>query len=199
MVTGNMLTALGGENTIAEKRITLFKELVPSLSRLGMLGASWPPGVRGIFESEEAAGRSVSSRLGFETRVYSVKTADEFESAITSAVREGIDALYLSGETLLINNLSRLVPLVMSTGKPAVGPYVEFARAGVLMSYSADVIDGYRRAGIYAAKVLQGTKPGDLPIEQPTKFTLAINAKSAAQLGISIPPTLLAQADEVIE
>ena len=198
MITGNVLNALGGEDTIAEKRITLFKELVPGLTRLGMFGfdRSIKPS---LFEKELSAGTKVSSRLGFETREYGLKTIDDLQPALAAGAQDGIDGIYLSGDSLLINNLSRATPAILGAGKPTVGTYVEFARAGVLMTYASDLMDGWRRAGIYAAKILQGVKPGDLPIEQPTKFTLAINAKTASQLGISIPTALQALADELIE
>ena len=200
MITGNVLNALGGEDTIAEKRITLFKELVPGLTRLGMFGEGMIKGAKiNLFEKEVSAGIRASSRLGFETRAYPLVTIDDLERAITSAMSDGIDGIYLSGDPLLSNNLSRALPLIMRAGKPTLATYVEFARAGVLMTYASDLLDGYRRAGIYAGKVIKGAKPGDLPIEQPTKFTLAINAKTAKQLGISIPPALQVAADELIE
>jgi ABC-type uncharacterized transport system substrate-binding protein len=200
MITGNVLNALGGEDTIAEKRITLFKELVPSLTRLGMFGPNMGEGVPAyLFEQEISAGGRVSSRLGFETRAYRLRTIDDLESAMESGVRDGIDAIYLSGEPLLFGNFSRVLRTVLGAGKPTLGTYVDWVRAGVLMAYATDVLDSYRRAGIYAGKILQGAKPGDLPIERPTKFTLAINAKTANQLGISIPAALYAAADEMIE
>ena len=181
-----------------QKRITLFKELVPSLTRLGMFGfdVSIKPS---LLEREFAAGTKVSSALGFEAREYGLKTIDDFEPALAAAMRDGIDGIYLSGDPLIINNLARAAPLILGAGKPTVGTYIQFARAGVLMTYASDPVDGVRRAGIYAARIVQGAKPGELPIEQPTKFVLAINAKTADQLGISVPPALLAQADEVIE
>jgi putative tryptophan/tyrosine transport system substrate-binding protein len=200
MVTGNVLNALGGEDTIAEKRIALFKELVPGLTRLGMFGPARGERATGtLFDKEVSAGLRVSSRLGFESREYRLKTINELGDAIVSGVHDGVDAIYLSGEPLLITNLSRALPVIMAAGKPTLGTYVEWARAGILMTYGADLLDSYRRAGIYAGKIVQGVKPGDLPIEQPTKFTLAINAKTAKQLGISSPAALLASADEIIE
>ena len=91
------------------------------------------------------------------------------------------------------------MPLVAASRKPTLGTYPNWGRGGLLMSYSADPIDGYRNAGGYVAKILGGARPGDLPIEQASKFTLVINQKTAKALGISVPPTLLALADEVIE
>ena len=119
-------------------------------------------------------------------------------SAITRR-RTLVKTLNRTTENGLINNLSRALPLIMEAGKPSLGTYVEWARQGVLMTYASDLLDSYRRAGIYAGKIIQGTKPGDLPIEQPTKFTLAINARTAKQLGISIPTALQTAADELIE
>ena len=106
---------------------------------------------------------------------------------------------YISGEPLLASNMSRVMAFVQASGKPAVGPYPEWGRGGLLMSYSTDVLDGFRRAGVYAAKILKGALPGDLPIEQASKFIMVINQKTAHTLGIVIPPTVLALADEVIE
>ena len=121
MVTGNVLNALGGEDTVAEKRISLFKELVPRLTRLGMFGPSTVSDVIGIlFEKEIVAGVGVS-RLGFETRAYRLRTIDDLEGAIAAAVHDGIDGIYLSGEPLLITNLSRALPLIMEAGNRAWG------------------------------------------------------------------------------
>jgi putative ABC transport system substrate-binding protein len=110
-----------------------------------------------------------------------------------------VSAFYISGEPLLAANLSRVMTFVMASRKPSVGTYPDWGRAGLLMSYATDPVDGVRLAGIYAAKILNGAKPGDLPIEQASKFTLVINQKTAKALGITVPPTLLALADEVIE
>lgn len=200
MVTGNVLTALGGEDTIAERRVSLFKELVPGLTRLAMIGPSPPPGVgTSLFDQELRAGARIGARLGFETRNYRIQSIDTFADAVASALRDGADGLYLSSEPLLFGNFARVVPLVLAPGLPTVGPYAEYARAGVLMTYSADLADGWRRAGVYAGRILHGAKPGDLPIEQPTKFSLVINAKTARQLGIAIPVPLEAMAGEVID
>ena len=110
-----------------------------------------------------------------------------------------MSAFYISGDGQLYNNRVRIMPFVLAAGKPTVGAYTEWARAGLLMSYSSDVMDLVRNAGIYAAKIVNGAKPGDLPIEQASKFTFVINLKTAKALGISIPQSLAVRADEVIQ
>ena len=130
---------------------------------------------------------------------YGLGTLDDLEAAFASGRRDNVSAFYISGEPLLSANMSRVIPFVAGSGKPTVGPYPDWGRAGLLMSYSTDPIDGYRHAGTYAAKILNGAKPGDLPIEQASKFTFVINLKTAKALGITVPPTLLALADEVVE
>jgi putative ABC transport system substrate-binding protein len=195
MATGNVMNAIGGEEAITEKRIGLFKELVPDLTRLGMIGTT--KDLQSI--AEHNALRKVAGHLGFEFVHYAIQTLDDLEGAFASGVREGVSAFYISGEALLFSNLSRVIPLVGASEKPTVGVYPEWGRAGLLMSYSSDLADGFRRAGAYVAKILTGTKPGDLPIEQASKFTLVINLKTARALGVSVPPTLLSLADDVIE
>jgi putative ABC transport system substrate-binding protein len=194
MATGNVMNAIGGEEALTEKRIGLFKELVPGLARLGMIGTS--TGLAGV---ELDALRKVAGHLGFEFMHYAIQTLDDLEVAFASGRREGVSAFYISGEPLLFTNMSRVMHLVAASGKPTVGVYPEWGRAGLLMSYSSDIHDGFRHAGTYVAKILSGTKPGDLPIEQASKFTLVINLKTAKSLGIAVPPTLLSLADEVIE
>ena len=122
MITGNVLSALGGEDTIAEKRITLFKERVLGLTRLGMFGEGMIKGAKiNLFEKEVSAGMRASSRLGFETRAYPLVTIDDLERAIMSALGDGIDSIYLSGDPLLSNNLSRVLPLILAAGKLTLG------------------------------------------------------------------------------
>ena len=187
MITGNVMNAVGGEETVTQKRIGLFKELVPRLTRLGMMIA------------EKDALRNVAAQLGFEFVHYGLKTLDDLEGAFAAGLRDDVSAFYISGEPLLIANLSRVMASVTASRKPTVGPYPDWGRAGLLMSYSTNPVDGFRHAGAYVAKILSGAKPGDLPIEQASKFILVINRKTAKALGIVVPPTLLAVADEVIE
>ena len=194
MITGNVMNAVGGEETITQKRIGLFKELVPSLTRLGMIASD----AAAVLKEKEAL-QKVATELGFEVVHYGLKTLDDLEGAFAAGLRDDVSAFYISGEPLLYANLARVMSFVTASRKPSVGAYPDWGRAGLLMSYATDPLDGVRHAGIYAAKILNGAKPGDLPIEQASKFTLVINQKTAKALGIVVPPSLLALADEVIE
>ena len=193
--TGNVMNAVGGEEALTQKRFGLFKELVPDLKRLGFIGTATSL----LAVAELGALRGVAAHFGFEIVHHPIQGIDDVESAVASSKRDDVGALYVSGEPLLYTNMARVLPFVMASGKPTVGTYPDWGRAGLLMSYSADLLDDFRRAGIYAAKILGGEKPGDLPIEQASKFTLVVNARTAKQLGIGVPPTLLTLADEVIE
>jgi putative tryptophan/tyrosine transport system substrate-binding protein len=195
MFTGNVMNAVGGEETVTQKRMGFFKELVPGLTRLGMIGTMGAVVALG----EQDALRKVSGKLGFEPVFYPIQKLDDLEGAFASGLSDDVSAFYISGDPLLFANMSRVMPFVAASGKPSVGPYPDWGRSGLLMSYSTDGVDGFRHAGAYAAKILNGAKPGDLPIEQASKFVLVINLKTAKALGITVPPTLLALADEVIE
>jgi ABC-type uncharacterized transport system substrate-binding protein len=195
MLTGNVMNAAGGEESMTRKRIGLFKELVPGLTRLGMIA----PANGLLAKTEKEALQKVAPDLAFELVFYGLNTIDDLESAFSAGFRDNVSAFYISGEPMLAANLSRVMSFVTASGKPSVGPYPDWGRAGLLMSYATDPLDGVRQAGVYAAKILKGAKPGDLPIEQASKFTLVINQKTAKALGIVVPPTVLALADEVIE
>jgi len=195
MITGNVMNAVGGEETMTQKRIGFFKQLIPDLTRLGMIASD-----RALTQLKEGdALRKVASEFGFELLHYGLKTIDDLESAFAAGLRDDVSAFYISGDPLLSSNLSRVMSLVTASRKPSVGPYPDWGRAGLLMSYSTDPLDGFRHAGAYAVKILNGAKPGNLPIEQASKFIFVINLKTAKALGIAVPPTLLAVADEVIE
>jgi putative ABC transport system substrate-binding protein len=193
--TGNVMNAVGGEETLTQKRMSFFKELVPDLKRLGFIGTATSI----LAVAELAALRSVAGGFGFDVVHHPIEKLDDIESLVSASLKDGAASLYVSGEPLLYNNMARVLPLVMAAGKPTVGSYPDWGRAGLLMSYSADLLDDFRRAGIYAAKILGGEKPGDLPIEQASKFTLVVNARTAKQLGIALPSSLLTLADEVVE
>jgi putative ABC transport system substrate-binding protein len=210
MTTGNVMNAAGGELTIAQKRIGLFKQLVPNLTRLGVIAPALVLQEKELLQKQKVAQgwlamkekealQKVAAQLDFEVIPYDFNTIDDLESAFSAGVRDDVSAFYISTEPLLYTNLSRVVSFATASRKPCVSTVPDWARAGLLMSYATDLLDGIRHAGVYAAKILNGAKPGDLPIEQASKFTFVINLKTAKALGIAVPSTLLALADEVIE
>lgn len=202
MLTGNVMNAVGGDETITQKRVGFLKELVPGLTRVGMIARSPLPNnsvLNGLPTQEENALRKAGVQFGFEFTRYNSSTPDELESSFASALRDNVSALYISGAPGLFANMPRVISLVAASGKPSFGPYPDWGRSGLLMSYSSDLVDGFRQAGIYVGKILNGAKPADLPILQADKFILVINLKTAKSLGIVVPSTLLAIADEVIE
>ena len=135
-------------------------------------------------------GERLAARLGFEFVHYGLNTVDDLEGAFAAGLRDEVSGFYISGEPQLFANMSRVMTSVVASRKPTIGPYPDWGRAGLLMSYGTDPLDGVRRAGIYAGKILRGAKPGDLPVEQASKFAFVINLKTAKALGISVPPTL---------
>jgi putative tryptophan/tyrosine transport system substrate-binding protein len=195
MLTGNVMNAGGGEETMTQKRIGLFKELVPDLRSIGMITTS----NGSLAKSEKDALQKVAASLGFEFKQYGVNSIDDLDSAFSAGLRDGVSAFYISGEPQLVANMAAVARLAAAAGKPTVGPIPDWTRAGLLMSYSTDPMDGVRHAGIYAGKILQGAKPGDLPIVQASKFIFTINLKTAKALGIAVPEKLLALADELID
>jgi putative tryptophan/tyrosine transport system substrate-binding protein len=200
MITGNVMNAVGGEETLTQKRIGLFKQLLPSLTRLGMIAPVPAPNRPAtLVMKEKEALQKVAAELGYEFVFCGFNTLDDLESAFTAGLRDDVSAFYISGEPLLSANVSRVITLAATSRKPTLGPYPIWGRSGLLMSYSTDPVDGFRRAGAYVSRILKGEKPGDLPIEQASKFTLVINQRTAKTLGIVVPPPLLALADEVIE
>ena len=198
MMTGTVMNAVGGEESLTSKRIGFFKELVPKLTRLGMIGIA-DSDTANLAIPERNGLRKASAQLGFEFLNYDIRTLDDFDAAVSSGLRDDVSAFYISGDTRMNLNIPRVVASLAKSEKPTCAVYPSWARAGLLMSYSTDINDGMRRAGFHVAKIIQGAKPGELPIEQAVKFTLVINLKTAKQLGITPSPTLLAAADEVIE
>ena len=197
--TGNVMNAIGGEESLTAKRLGFFKDLVPNIQRLGMIGVV-DYGVARLEISEEAALRKVTGQLGIDFESYEIKAGlEDLEAVLSKALSDGVGAFYISGDPVLTYKMSVVMPRILATGKPAFGPYPDWARAGVLLTYSQDALDGFRRAGAYAAKIVRGANPGDLPIEQASKFWLVINLKTARQLGLAVSSNLLTLADEVIE
>jgi putative ABC transport system substrate-binding protein len=196
MITGNVQNAVGGEEALTTKRIGLFKELVPNLTRLGMIGFA-----TNISNLEHAGLRKASSQLDFELLRYDLPQLglDGLDDAVSAGLRDGVSAFYISGYFVLFGHVPEVVASVAKSGRPICGVYPEFARAGCLMSYSVDLEHGYRLAGIQVAKILRGTRPGDLPIEQADKFSLVVNQRTAKALGVTVPDKFFTIADELIE
>ena len=181
------------DTELSAKRLEWLKEALPQLSRVALLRhvTSTIAALRAV----EAAGRS----LGVQLQVHEVRGPEDFEQAFRTMSQEGSEALNVLASPILFAHRKTLIELAAQHRLPAVYQWREFVEEGGLMSYAASPADMYRRAAAYVDKILKGAKPGDLPVEQPMKFELVINLKTAKALGLTIPPALLFQADEVIK
>jgi len=190
-ITGN--TVLGPE--VQPKRLQLFKEAVPALSRVALL---WnPDNASNRLTAEEI--RAAAATLGMTFTVVPVRRADELDGALAAMMRERPDGLMATGDALHQLHIERIIKFLANNRLPGLFQLRENVVAGGLMSYGASLPDLFRRGAEYVHRILQGTKPADLPVEQPTKFDLVVNLTTAKALGLEVPPTLLARADEVIE
>ena len=190
-VTG--ITAIARELT--GKRLELLKEAVPKISRVAFLyDPASPSSVEEAKEDLPIAARALKlTILPSEARA-----VDDFEKVFAAMRKERPDGLVVTGGTVMRTNRKRIVGFALKSRLPSVFTTEEFVDAGGLMSYAADDADSYRRVAIYVDKILKGAKPGDLPIEQPTKFDLVVNLKTAKEIGVPIPQKVLARADRVI-
>lgn len=193
-ITG--LTFLGPQ--LVPKRLALLKEALPTASQVAAL---WHPGAYGgrtmddmMNEAEEAA-----LTLGVHLRLIAVHVPDDLDRALSTVAGERADALLIFPSPMLYNLRKRIVDFAAEHWLPIMAMGKEFVQLGGFMSYGADIIDFNRRSVVYVDKILKGAKPADLPVEQPTKFELFINIKTAKAFGINIAPSLIARADEVIE
>jgi len=179
----------------AGKRVGLLREVVPALRRLAiMTGGVTPEDVLQIGEVQAAAGA-----LGIEVSVLEIRRTEDIALAFDT-LKDRAEALYITDSAFIISdNIQRITTLALGQRLPTVSSNRLWPEAGGLMSYGANVSDVYRRSAEMIDKILRGTKPADIPVEQPTKFELVINLKTAKALDLTIPPNLLALADEVIE
>ena len=189
-VTG--LTNLSGE--LSGKLLELLKEILPTLARVAVLPN--PTGSRGDLKEMQAAAPSLKLQL----QILDVRTADDFARAFEEATKARAGALAVMQDPtgLYIANRRQIVELAVKNRLPAIYPRIDYANAGGLMSYAANENEMFRRAATYVDKILKGRKPAELPVEQPTKFELVINLKAAKQIGLTIPPNVLARAERVI-
>ncbi len=180
------------------KCLEQLKQAVPRVSRVAVL---WQPGgVPERTEKDMLKGAEVAARaLGVRPQFIEARGPDDFDRAFSDMTKARAGALTVLGSTMFGNERRRLVDLAAKNRLPAVYPWREFVDAGGLMAYGPNLADLYRRAATYVDKILKGAKPGDLPVEQPTKFELIINLKTARALGLTIPQSLLLRADEIIQ
>ena len=189
------MTGLSAQQTdTAGKRIELFREMVPGLRRLAIMCNVGNPAV----ELELSEVQSTARALGLEAASFELRRADDIAPAF-DALKGRADALYVCADPLVLTNRARIHTLATSARLPTMYLLGEYVEAGGLMSYGPSVPDLYRRTAEIVDKVLRGAKPGDIPVEQPTKFDLVVNLTTAKALGLDVPATLLARADEVIE
>jgi putative ABC transport system substrate-binding protein len=192
---GGNVTGLTNISTeLADKRLELLKEVVPKSSRVALLLDPSRPRDAAVRQTEDAA-----HALGLQLQSLVVGGPDDFESAFRSVVKGRADALIIVTGGLFNRHRTRLVELANTQRLPAMYTEHEYIQAGGLMVYASSQTEQYRRAAIYVDKILKGAKPADLPVEQPTKFELMINLKTAKQIGLTIPPNVLARADKVIK
>ncbi len=181
---------------LSGKRLELLRQAVPGLSRVAAL---WNPDIRGaVFDYKETEG--AARLMGLELQSVEVSRAEDLDRVFSAVTKQRAQALVLPGVNPVgFMNRGKIVTFAQRSRLPAMYPTREYVDAGGLMSYGPSLPDLYRRTAIYVDKILKGAKPGDLPVEQPTKFELVINLKTAKALGITIPQTLLLRADQVIE
>jgi ABC-type uncharacterized transport system substrate-binding protein len=180
---------------LTAKRLELLKEILPELTRVAVLWNSGNPISEPELRKAEAAARS----LGLQLQSLGMRDPHEFPSAFSSMKRERAGALFVLPDAMFFGLRNEIVDLAASSRLPLVAHLREFANAGGLMTYGPNVADVHRRAAEYVDRILKGAKPGDLPVQQPTKFELVINLKTAKALGLTIPQSLLMRADEVIQ
>ena len=190
-VTG--LSSAGLE--LSGKQLQLLKETLPGLGRVAILSNPTVPSHALNVKEAEVAARSLKVQL----QVLPARDPSEFAGAFAAATRERAGALIVLGGSVFFAHRLRLVELAAQSRLPTMYVVREFAQEGGLMAYGADLRDSWRRAAWYVDRILKGAKPADLPVEQPTKFELVINLKTAKALGLTIPPAVLARADEVIQ
>jgi putative ABC transport system substrate-binding protein len=178
-----------------EKRLGLLHELLPATTRFAVLVNPNNQMTDSLVTNTRAAATSI----GQQVEVFAASTSRDIDTAFASLAQQPVGALLVSPDTLFDNRRAHLVTLAARHAVPVIYPFREFVEAGGLMSYGTSLTDIARLAGMYTARVLKGEKPADLPVLRATKFEFVINLQTARMLGLTVPPTLLATADEVIE
>src|SRR5262247_2354626 len=180
---------------LSGKQLELLKEIIPNLSRVAVLGTSTRPGTaQGLRETELAAGT-----LGVRLQYLDIVSSKDIETAFGEASKGRADAVLVLGSPILNSQRKQILDLAVKSRLPATYSRPEYVEEGGLMTYGVSISDLFRRSATYVDKILKGRKPADLPVEQPKKFEFIINLKAAKQIGLTIPPNVLARADKVIK
>jgi putative tryptophan/tyrosine transport system substrate-binding protein len=191
-VTG--ITSLNRE--LAGKRLELLKEAVPKVARVAVL---YDHAIQGTTRELKEDVTVAAHALGLTVQPWEVRDADDFEKVFAALNKQSPDGLFeLGGGPLMRANQRRIVGFALKSRLPSIYSQAEYVHAGGLMSYGNDITEQYRRVAYFVDRILKGAKPADLPVEQPTKFELVINLKTAKQIGLTIPPDLLARATKII-
>jgi putative ABC transport system substrate-binding protein len=177
------------------KQFEVLKETVPKVSRVALLRNPANPASELQLREAEAAARALGMRL----QTLEARGPDDIDRAFAAMTRERASALVVLTDSIFTNQRRQIADLAAERRLPAVYGHIEHAEAGGLLAFSANLLDLERRAAIYVDKILKGAKPGDLPVEQPTKLELVVNLRAAKAIGLTIPPSLLQRADQVID
>ena len=192
---GNVTGVTNFMNVLGTKRLELVSEAVPTAVVLGLLVNPTNPNAEADTRDLQVAAQALGRRL----QVLTAATERELETAFAAAVEQKVGALFINIDSFLFDRREQIAALAARHQVPTIHPFREYVAAGGLMSYGASFVDAWRQAGIYVVRILRGVKPADLPVLQPIKFDMVINLKTAKALGLEVPPSLLARADEVIE
>jgi len=191
---GNITGLVTAPEELTGKQLEFLKTAIPSLSRAGFLHDATVGPLR-----LEKATVETSRALGIDILPFEVHEPADFDGSLAAAVKERVGGLIVAGTPTFVRYRQQIAELLTKHRLPGISVWRSFTEAGVLMAYGPSLSDQFRRAAAYVDKILKGAKPGDLPVERPTKFELVINLKTAKALGLTIPPSLLARADQVIE
>lgn len=193
---GGNLTGLSILTTeLSVKRLELLKETFPKVRRVAVLGNPVNP----VFTIQLGEVQAAAKPLALQLQILEARDPKDFEPAFSAMAEKGAGALLVLSDAVLNAHRERIANFAMKSRLPAIYEFKEFVEAGGLMSYGTNIVDVYRRVGKYVDKILKGAKPGELPVEQPLNFEFFINLKTAKQIGVTIPPNVLARADKVIK
>jgi putative ABC transport system substrate-binding protein len=192
---GNATGTAGLTSELDPKRLEVLRELMPTASVVGVLINPHRPGLEDQMQELQAAADKMKVKL----EVRGAATANEIDAAFEGLAKQRVEALIVTADPLFNNRRAQVVALAASLAVPTIYQWREFVAAGGLMSYGPSITEAYYQAGLNAGRILKGAKPADIPVMQPSRFQLVINRWAAGRLGITVPPTLLSRADEVIE